>query len=80
MSFWQKKEIQCISHIIGADSMRPDGDKIKAITHMPDSTNVTELKQVLGLVSYVANLTSIPCIPCSGRNVSRCGVMHKRSC
>lgn len=33
--------------------MRPDSDKVKAITHMPSPSNVTELKQVLGLVNYV---------------------------
>ena len=48
-----KSEIQYFGHIISADGMRPDGDKVKAITQMPSPTNVTELKQVLGLVNYV---------------------------
>lgn len=48
-----KTEIKYFGHIISAESMRPDTDKVKAITRMPSPTNVTELKLVLGLVNYV---------------------------
>ena len=47
-----KTEIQYFGHIISAEGMRPDS-KVKAIKHMPSPCNVTELKQVLGLVNYV---------------------------
>jgi len=48
-----KTEIRYFGHIISAEGMRPDTDKVKAITQMPSPTNVMELKQVLGLVNYV---------------------------
>lgn len=48
-----KAEIKYFGHLISAEGMRPDTDKVKAITQMPSPTNVTELKQVLGLVNYV---------------------------
>ncbi|KAG7504467.1 hypothetical protein JOB18_009516 [Solea senegalensis] len=47
-----KTEIQYFGHI-SAEGMRPDRDKVKAITQMPSPTSVTELKQILGLVNYV---------------------------
>lgn len=33
--------------------MRPDQDKVKAITNMPSPTNVEDLCQVLSLINYV---------------------------
>uniref|UniRef100_A0A8C6SGT9 DNA 3'-5' helicase n=1 Tax=Neogobius melanostomus TaxID=47308 RepID=A0A8C6SGT9_9GOBI len=33
--------------------MKPDPDKVKAITEMPSPSNVEELRQVLGLINYV---------------------------
>lgn len=48
-----KSQIQYFGHIISAEGMKPDPNKVKAITQMPSPTNVEELRQVLGLVNYV---------------------------
>ena len=49
-SHFGKFEIQYLYHIISAEGMRPDPNKVKAITHTPGPTNVEELRQVLGLI------------------------------
>lgn len=46
-----KSEIQYFGHIISAEGMKPDPDKVRA--QMPSPTNVEELRQVLGLINYV---------------------------
>ncbi|CAL9705828.1 unnamed protein product [Knipowitschia caucasica] len=48
-----KSEIQYFGHIISAEGMKPDPDKVKVITQMQSPTNVEELRQVLGLINYV---------------------------
>lgn len=42
-----KTERRYFGHIIGADGLRPDRERVKSITQMPSPTNVTELKQIL---------------------------------
>ncbi|XP_063072782.1 uncharacterized protein K02A2.6-like [Engraulis encrasicolus] len=47
-------ELRYFGHVIGADGIKPDGDKVKAITDMPSPQNVSELRQMLGMVNYLA--------------------------
>lgn len=47
-----KSEIQYFGHVISAGDMKPDPNKVKAVTQMPSPTNVEELRQVLGLINY----------------------------
>ncbi|KAI2648690.1 Transposon Ty3-G Gag-Pol polyprotein [Labeo rohita] len=48
-----KSEIQFFGHIIGKDGICPDTNKVRAITELPCPTNLTELRQVLGMVNYL---------------------------
>ena len=41
-------------HIISKAGVRPDPDKVKAITDMPPPTSVTELRTVCGMLNYLA--------------------------
>ncbi|KAK7929206.1 hypothetical protein WMY93_005601 [Mugilogobius chulae] len=50
---FRKSEIQYFGHVISAEGMKPDPDKVKAISQMQSPTNVEELRQVLGLINYV---------------------------
>ena len=43
-----------MSHVIGADGIRPDPEKIEAVLNMPDSTDVSNTRRFLGVINYVA--------------------------
>ena len=47
-----KKELAFLGHIVSADGINPDPDKIQAIKDQPIPTNLRELRQFLGLASY----------------------------
>lgn len=49
-----QSEIQYFGHVIGADGIKPDSTKVKAITDLPSPHNVSELRQMLGMVNYLA--------------------------
>lgn len=46
------KEVAYLGHIIGADGVRPDPNKIKAIQEFPVPRNSKNIKQFLGLTGY----------------------------
>ena len=46
------KELLFVGHIVGKGTIKPDPDKIKAITDYPRPSNLTELKAFLGLANY----------------------------
>ena len=46
------KELLFVGHIVGKGTIKPDPDKIRAISEFPPPTNVTELKAFLGLANY----------------------------
>ncbi|KAI4899215.1 hypothetical protein NFI96_005200 [Prochilodus magdalenae] len=50
---FSKNEIRYFGHIISKDGIQPDMDKVTAITELPNPTNVTELRQMLGMVNYL---------------------------
>ena len=58
-----KTEIEFLGHIISADGIKPDPKKVKAVVEMPDPTNVTELRRMLGMFNflgrYLPNLSSV---------------------
>ena len=47
-----KKELAFLGHVVGEDGVKPDPGKVIAIKAHPVPTNLTELRQFLGLVSY----------------------------
>ncbi len=51
-----KSEIQFFGHIIGKDGIRPDTNKVRAITELHCPTNLTELRQVLGMINYLGKI------------------------
>ena len=46
-------EIEFLGHIISKDGIRADPKKVKAITEMPEPTNVAELRRVLGMINFL---------------------------
>jgi hypothetical protein len=47
-----KKELAFLGHIVGADGVKPDPDKISAVKDHPVPKNIRELRQFIGLASY----------------------------
>ena len=47
-----KKELAFLGHIVGEDGVKPDLDKVITIQAHPVPTNLTKLRQFLGLASY----------------------------
>lgn len=50
---FSKKELVFFGHIISGDGVKPDPDKVKAITDLPCPKDITQLRQVLGMVNYL---------------------------
>ena len=49
-----KSEIKFVGHILSSSGIRPDPDKISAITNMPAPQNVSELRCLLGMVNHLS--------------------------
>ena len=47
-----KKQINYLGHVVGQEGVTTDPDKIKAVTEWPRPTTVTEVRSILGFVSY----------------------------
>ena len=58
----RKSEIEFLGHLINKDGVQPDPAKVSAIKNMPDPQNVTELRRILGMISflgrYIPNLST----------------------
>ena len=52
--FSGRTEIKYIGHKISKDGIKPDENKIEAITKMPSPRNVKALKRFLGMIGYLA--------------------------
>ena len=46
-----------MGHIIDASGIRPDPDKVKAILSMPEPTDVSEVRRVLGMVNHLSKFS-----------------------
>ena len=59
----RKHEIEFLGHRISKNGISPDPAKVEAITTMPDPTNVSELRRMLGLINflgrYLPNLSTV---------------------
>ncbi|KAL0818955.1 hypothetical protein ABMA28_008252 [Loxostege sticticalis] len=47
-----RKEVTYLGHIIGEDGVRPNPEKVKAVTDFPTPKTAKDIKSFLGLVSY----------------------------
>ena len=50
---FRQPEISYLGEVVTQDGVKPDPEKIQAITDMPTPTNATELQRVLGMVTYL---------------------------
>ncbi|KAL8622977.1 hypothetical protein ACOMHN_027098 [Nucella lapillus] len=51
---FKKAEVKYFGHIISSAGIRPDPEKVKAITDMPAPTCIAELRTVCGMFNYLA--------------------------
>ena len=50
---FSQKSVKFLGHVIDADGIRPDPEKVEAITRYPAPTNVTELQRFFGMVNFL---------------------------
>lgn len=60
---FQESQLKFLGHLIDQSGIRPDPEKVAAIQQMPPPGNVTELKRILGMVTflgrYIPNLSTV---------------------
>lgn len=44
-----------MGHIFNSQGMRPDEEKIRAITQLKEPTNKVELQRIMGMINYLRN-------------------------
>lgn len=49
----RQSQLRFLGHLIDHSGVRPDPDKVEAISQLPPPRNVQELKRVLGMVNYL---------------------------
>ena len=49
-----KTEVSYIGHLLTADGVKPDPEKVHAVVEMPRPTNVKEVQRFLGFINYFA--------------------------
>lgn len=52
--FVRTKEIKYIGHILSASGLRPDEEKVRAVTQLPDPQNKQDLLSFMGMIQYLA--------------------------
>ena len=48
------QEVKFMGHIISNNGMKPDPDKIDAITRMPKPNNKGDLLRIIGMLNYLS--------------------------
>lgn len=60
---FRQSQLKFLGHLIDQSGIRPDPEKVAAIQQMPPPGNVTELKRILGMVTflgrYIPNLSTV---------------------
>ena len=51
-SFWARNELHYLGHVVSPDGIKPNPDKIKAVTNFPTPTTRKQLQSFLGLTNY----------------------------
>ena len=60
--------VDFLGHIISADGVRPNDDRVAALTRMPMSTDIKQLRSILGGLSYYCKF--LPNMACRIRPIS----------
>ena len=50
----RRTEVKFMGHVLTSNGLKPDGEKVKAVTKMPKPTNKQEALSLLGFVNYLA--------------------------
>ena len=50
----QLTEVPYMGHLLTADGLKPNDEKINAVIHMPKPANKNELQRCLGFINYLA--------------------------
>ncbi|XP_014673255.1 PREDICTED: uncharacterized protein LOC106813592 [Priapulus caudatus] len=50
----RQKEVRFIGHLITAKGLKPDPAKVKAVTEMPEPTDVAGVRRFIGFVTYLS--------------------------
>lgn len=51
------ESLQCFSHIISAEGVKPKTEKVKAFLNAPAPTNVAQVRFLLSLINYYVKFT-----------------------
>ena len=51
--YFRQAELPYLGEDVTQDGVKPDPEKVQAVTDMPTPTNATELQRVLGMVTYL---------------------------
>ena len=51
--YFRQAELPYLGEVVTQDGVKPDPEKVQAVTDMPTPTNATELQRVLGMVTYL---------------------------
>ena len=54
---YSKASLTFLGHVVDVSGIRPDPEKIKAISDMEDPTNVTELRRFLGMTNQLGKFS-----------------------
>lgn len=55
---FRKKEVNFFGHVISAEGIMPDPEKVKAITEMSPPNDLTELRTLCGMMNYLSRFVS----------------------
>ncbi|KAK8785533.1 hypothetical protein V5799_008101 [Amblyomma americanum] len=47
-----KNEVKYLGHVVSADGVRPDPEKLRCVSDFPSPTSVRQVRQFLGLIGY----------------------------
>ena len=50
----RQDSVRYIRHLLTADGLKADPEKVKAVVNMPKPTNVKEVQRLVGFVNYLA--------------------------
>ena len=48
-----RSEVNYLSHIVSADGLKPDPDKVKAISQMPNPTDKLGVQRLIGTLNFL---------------------------